>query len=304
MTIQDLYNQIVINSITDSLIVFKNSESSFLANQYIDEISKKRGMDITYIDSFDGLVSDAFSLFDDEDVGGTDGLLVHYTDDLTDASICDVKNLIIVTNKISSKEVQSKLSQYVVEVPKLLDWQIQDYAHSLGEGVDKKDIELLLTLYGKNILRLEQELSKLQQFSPNERKYLFKDMIKDGSFSDTSTYTVFNFTNALIKRDIDMVSKLLAEMDRMDTNPFGILTILMNNFRNLILVRGMLTPTPENTGIDSKKFYAIRKTETPFTLEQLVKIFDLLCGLDLKVKTGEMPTEIMVDYIMLKILTM
>ena len=152
MTIQDLYNQIATNSITDSLIVFKNSESTFLANQYIDEIAKKRGLDITYLESLSGLVSDAFSLFDDTESTPQEGLSVYYTDDLTDISICDVKNLIIVTNKISSKEAQSKLAHCIVEVPKLLDWQVQDYVYSMGDGVDKKDLELLLTLYGKNIL--------------------------------------------------------------------------------------------------------------------------------------------------------
>jgi DNA polymerase III delta subunit len=90
----------------------------------------------------------------------------------------------------------------------------------------------------------------------------------------------------------------------MDTNPFGILTILLNNFRNLILVKANMNPTPENTGLDSKKLYAIKKTTTPFTVEQLTIIFEMLCNIDLKVKSGELPTEIMVDYIMLKILTM
>jgi DNA polymerase III delta subunit len=304
MTIKDLFNQIQLNRIEDSLIVFKNSDTPFLANQYIESIASIRGMDVVYIDTLDGLVSDAFSLFDDEVEKKENELLVYYTDDLSTCSISDVTNLIIVTNKISSKEVQSVLSDYIVEVPKLMDWQIQDYAYSMGDGVDKQDIELLLSLYGKNILRLDQELSKLQHFSPNERKYLFKDMIKDGSFSDTTTYTVFNFTNAIVAKDIETLSKLLLEMNRMDTNPFGILTILLNNFRNLILVKANMNPTPENTGLDSKKLYAIKKTTTPFTVEQLTIIFEMLCNIDLKVKSGELPTEIMVDYIMLKILTM
>jgi DNA polymerase III delta subunit len=284
--------------------VFKSAESPFLPNQYIDAISKLRGLPITYIDSLNGLVSDAFSLFDDEVEQKADELLVYYTDDLSDGEISDVKNLIVVTTKISSKEVQSKLSDSIIDVPKLAEWQIQDYVYSMGEGVDKQDIELLISLYGKNILRLEQELSKLQHFSPNERKYLFKDMIKDGSFSDTTTYTVFNFTNAVITKDIESLTKLLPEMSRMDTNPFGILTLLTNNFRNLILVKANMNPTPENTGLDSKKLYAIRKTTTPFSVEQIVRIFSLLCEIDHKVKIGEMPTEIMTDYIMLKILTM
>jgi DNA polymerase III delta subunit len=303
MTIKDLFNQIQFNEVKDSLIVFKNSENQFLANQYIESIANSRGMKITYIDTLDGLISDAFSLFDDEVDKKDDELLVYYTDDLSNSSIIDVTNLIIVTNKISSKEVQSTLSNYIVEVPKLLDWQIQDYAHSMGEGVDKQDIELLLSLYSKNILRLDQELSKLQHFSPNERKYLFKEMIKDGSFSDTTTYTVFNFTNALVARDIETLSKLLLEMERIDTSPFGILTLLLNNFRNLILVKANLNPTTDNTGLDSKKLYAIKKTSTPFTVEQITIIFEMLCNIDYKIKSGELPTELMVDYIMLKILT-
>lgn len=303
MTIKDLFNQIQFNEVKDSLIVFKNSENPFLANQYIESIASSRGMKITYIDTLDGLVSDAFSLFDDEIDKKDDELLVYYTDDLSNSSIIDVTNLIIVTNKISSKEVQSSLSNYIVEVPKLLDWQIKDYAYSMGEGVDEQDIELLLSLYSKNILRLDQELSKLQHFSPNERKYLFKEMVKDGSFSDTTTYTVFNFTNALITRDIGTLSKLLLEMERMDTNPFGILTLLINNFRNLILVKANLNPTVDNTGLDNKKLYAIKKTSTPFTVAQITTIFEMLCNIDYRIKSGELPTELVVDYIMLKILT-
>ena len=303
MTLQELQQRIQLKDLTDGLLVFKNSENSFIANQYIKEIAVIRGLEIQYIDDLSDVVTDSFSILGNEEEKPTE-LRVFYTEDLDDTSVKNTKNLIIVTNKISSDSVEECLSTKIVSVPKLQPWQIKDFVYSMCEGADTSDLELMLGLYGNNIYRLTQEVDKINLFTESERKYLLKDMIRDGAFSDASSSTIFSITNAIQNKDIQTLSKLSTEMSKIDMNPFGMLSILLKNFKNIIMVKLLKNPTPESTGMDSKQIYAIQKSTVNYSQKQLIQIFRLLSDIDSQVKSGTLPTDMVVDYIILKILTM
>lgn len=306
MTIQELKSHIENNSVTDAPLIFKDDEDMFLSNQYIKAISKCRNLRVNYIQDLSEVTNDGFDFFGFETDEQPDCLNVLKTQVYSwgGAQIARATNLIVVVTKFADKDVEKALSDHIVVMPKLEDWQIRDYVYSVCEGVNHKDLDWLMSLCGKNICRLQQELDKLMLFNIDERKYLFDSFIRDGAMDDLSSYNIFNFTNAIASKDMLTLKSIYKEIERADITDFYLLSILLKNFRNIVLVQLNSNPTPETTGLDSKQLYAIKRIPRVYRSDQLVNIFTFLCDIDRQVKEGELPASLVVDYLTVKILSM
>ena len=305
MTIQELKTQIEAGKVTDELIILKDTEDNFISNQYIKAISRVKKQKINYVDSIDELLADSsslFSMFQEKD----DTCLNVLKSEVfiwVDPRIARLTNLIIVVSKFSDKAIEKQFEKYVVTVPKIEEWMLKDYVYSITEGVAHKDLDWLMQLCGTNYARLQQELDKVSLFREDERRYLFDDLIRDGAFDDLSSYSIFNFTNAVTSKDLAAIKSVYKELSRMDVNEFGLLTILLKNFKNIIMVQLNSNPTPENTGLDGKQLYTIKKIPRVYSATQLVDIYTMLLDVDRQIKSGELPTDILIDYLITKILS-
>lgn len=306
MTIQELKHEIESGTVSGKPLIFKDDELMFLSKQYISAISKVKQLKINYIQSLYEVVSDSYSFFtcDNDDNGSCLNVLYTPVYEWGNIDISRTTNLIVVVTKFADKETEKSLSDYTVVMPKLEDWQIKDYVYSVCEGIDHKDLDWLISLCGNNIGRLQQELDKLTLFSEIERKYVFDSFVRDGSMDDLSSYNIFNFTNAITSKDFSTLKSIYKEIERVDITDFYLLTVLLKNFRNIVLVQLNSNPTPETTGLDSKQLYAIKRIPKVYSPDQLVKIFEFLCDIDRQVKEGELPAELVVDYVTVKILSM
>ena len=304
MTIETLKSQIEENKVTNDLIIFKNADNSFIAKQYTRAISKLVNKPINIIEDLNSIAPDKFSLFDVED--NNDDFLNVFIDDKLEyipQSFRQISNTIIIVNSID-KSIEKDWEQFIVKVPKLETWQLKDYAYSICEGVKQSELDKLISLCGNNIERLQSELDKVLLFTPTERPFVFDSLLSDGSIEDLTNYSIFNVTNAITHKDIDSLKNIYKEIHSVDINEFGLLTLLHKNFRNIISVQLTNNPTPESTGLEGKQLYAIKKIPRVYTPEQLVNIFTFLGDIDRKVKNGELPTDIMIDYMITKILSM
>lgn len=305
MTIEVLKNQIETNSVTDSVLIFKDSEDNFVSNQYIQAIARSKNLKINYIEDLSDVIQDTSSIFIDATAISEPVLSVLKSDIYLwgDRFPPSLKNVIIVVSKFSDKAVEKALQEYIVQIPKLEDWMIKDYVYSTTRGIEHDHLDTMIQLCGKNYHRLQNELDKLYLFNETERKYVFDAMLHDGALDDLSSYNIFNFTNALVSRDYAQLKSIIKELERVDVNEFGLLTILIKNFHNLIMVQTNSNPTPESTGMDSKTLYAVKRLPRCFNSDQLVRIYLSLLDMDRQVKFGELPTEMMIDYIVIKILS-
>ena len=304
MTLQELKLAIESGTIPDNLIIFKNSESSFIAAQYIRAIAVKKNLEINYVEDLKSVLKDYGSIFNSIDLETDSILNVYKVDTLKHIphSLAQINNLIIITNKIEDKEVENLFSSYIINVPKLEDWQWKDYVYSLCEGVEPSNLDWLLNIC-KDTDRLHNEVQKISLFNAGERKYLFEDLIRDGFLDDLSSFNIFNIINMICRKDLDSLRNIILDLDKIDINEFGLLTLLTKNFKNLISVQLSFNPTPESTGLDTKQLYALKKMPKVYSQDQLVNIYSFLCDIDRQVKSGELPSEIMVNYLITKILT-
>ena len=260
-------------------------------------------MNIVYIDSLDEVSRSSNELFFNEEVSD-DRLYVHKCQklDYDNESLFQQSNVIVCTNELTEK-TKKMFSRFVYEFPSLEDWQIKDYAYSLLEGMDTAHIDALIKRCKGDIFRLDQEIRRLALFAPTERESVFRQFIRDGIYLDLSDYTIFNFSNAIARKDLDTIVKIYKQMQYIDITDMYLYTVLWKNFRNLILTQLQPIVTETTTGLPTKQLYAVKKIPRVYSQKQLVKIYEMLTSVDKRVKNGELPTEILVDYLTVKILS-
>lgn len=300
MKIEELKNKIESGAKFEDFLIFELSDNDFIAMQYIKEIARQRNLDIEFSYSIESLMQstlDIFSLDSSEDV-----LTVIRVDEIKEKIVRQPNNTFVLCKKCSKE-----LKDFCVKVPKLEKWQIKDYVYEQCEGISEKNLDWLLDACHYDIYRLEQEVSKIRIFPPKERKYLFDDFILDGIYSDLSTNGIFDLSNAIQNRDLEKVKSILKDMitakNAVNIDSFGLLAVLLNTFTNLIKVWLSKYPTEESIGLKSNQIWAINKLRRTYSKEQLIKIYNFLTDIDRQIKVGELPTEIMTDYIVLKVLS-
>lgn len=293
------------SKLSDIRFIFVNSEDSFLSNQYINAIAQKNELKIITVEEIRSLIPNDNDIFGIGDVIDETCLYVYKVDKFEekDSDIMKIKHLIIVCDKIDS-ESKEIFKELVIEMPKLETWQIKDYAYSIADGVNTKKLDWLLTVSNNNIHRVHNELSKLTPFIPKERDYVFDMMVEDDAFVDLSNFVIFDLSNAIIKKDIKTIAKILEDIKKIDVEPLGLQVILTNQFRNIISVQMSPNASAEKLGMNPKQFYAISKYSCGYyTREQLVEIFDVVSKCDYLLKNGDVPNDKLVDYMILHILS-
>lgn len=91
----------------------------------------------------------------------------------------------------------------------------------------------------------------------------------------------------------------------MDKDKLGILllSILVRGIRNIIGIQTGINTTPESLGISDKQFYAVKKRNCGYyTLDKLIKIYEMLTNLEYQYKFGGLTQENLADYIVVKML--
>lgn len=302
MDITNVKRQIECGNVKDTFIIFKGEET-FIARQYYRAISQCLNKPIQYIDSLDIYENDSKNIFGQDSFD--DCLNVYVTDkfEYNYKNLLNKNNLIIVTKKVE-KDTESIYNNFIINVPDLEEWCIKDYVYSLLEGVDTKYLDWLIKNCKNNIDKIQNEIDKLICFEPIQRQTIFEDMLNDNAFSDITDKTIFDFTNALQKRDLNTLKYIYEDIDVMDVEDLGVVTILYKNFIKLLNVWGSKNPTPENTGLSSKQIYAIRKSPKVWNIKQLVRIISFLTNIDYMLKSGKLVNINIRDYIVLKILSM
>lgn len=303
MKLEELKQQIESSTLDDQLIIFVNNENTFLSNQYITEIARIKRLPIEYLENLNFLKKSSFDIFGMSAMTSNSTLRVYKTDKISELStaVFSETNLIIVCNKFELED--ATFSRYVIKLPKLEEWMIKDYVYSLLEGIQQKDLDWLVKVCDNNIERLDQEISKLSMFDPRQRQTLFRDFVDEHMLGDLSEYTIFNITNAIQAKDKQTLKTILPEIQNIDVEAVGLVKVLWQNIKKLISVWMTPNPTPENTGLKSNQIYAISKLPRVFTPQQLIDSFECVSNVDYQLKSGDLPAELIVDYLIIKILS-
>lgn len=300
MELKELKEKILNKTLQFNLLIFKYESDTWLVNQYIDEISKLFDLKINYVEDLETL-SNVNSDFFFGDL--SNDLNVLWLEELNTniANKEDLKTSIIKVNKID-KDIESELKEYIVNFPKLVGWQLEDYANVELKGMREDAISWLSNLIGENPYRLENEIEKINIFEEKDRMDIFLALNNDGCYNDLNNFNVFNLINAIAKRDFNNVISVLKIKDNIDLEPMGLITLLIKQFRNIIDIQMSNNPTPDKLGLAPKQFNAIRYLCGKYNNDRLIYIYDLLTSIDYRLKSGLLDNDRIIDYVVCNIM--
>lgn len=281
MNLQELKAHIENNTLKENLLIF-TGDGDFIFKQYLHKYVTDNSLDIKYIESIDEISSSNMFAFSSN---------VLYL----------LETEIFITEPASHNRVwvrckknKSKIDS--IELPKLEEWQLEDYIKSKCTNLQDSEVKELLKCYKDNPFRLDLELDKIS--ITGTYKY-----IKDQLYTDVANYMIFDLTTALVKRDKKKVSDILVEIEHIDVEPFGLLTLMTKNFRQLIDIQLAINPTAKTVGVSDKQFWVLKKYNSGYyNREELVKLYKWLLDIDKRIKSGELDTKYLNDYIITKII--
>lgn len=289
MDVRDLKNKIENNTLDDSLLILKYSDNKFLCYHYLSYIIKNTNKNKVYINSLSDLQASE-DLFD----ASTSDIYILDVDDLKEYPTEELKNVIIIC-----KTLPKDLTVDYIEIPKLLTWQIEDYAKMRLPGLSNDEVLWLCQNSKYNIYRLDKECSKLEIFTPGFQKILFKQQNEENVFCDLNSATLFNLTSNVIKRDIQGMNDILKNRMYIDLEPAGFITVLIKEYYKLLTVFSTNNWNSSLSNIISEKQFKYFKAvyTKMYTLSSLVKIYELLNSIDYKLKNGDLEYDRIIDYV-------
>lgn len=294
MDIKELKSRIESGKIDDSPLILKYSDNKFLCKHYVNNIARVRNKIILYVSSIEDLIDDS-NLFEMEDIY----LRVLDVEDLKEYPTEEMKNLIVIC-----KSVPKDLTLDYIDMTKVVNWQIEDFVRYRLSGLTDDQLKWLCESCKYDIYRLDNECKKLEIFLPALQKTLFDEQARDNSFCDLSSKTIFNLTESIVKKDINGIKEVLFNRNYIDIEPAGLVTILIKNYYKIILTITSTGWVEAMSSLISEKQYKYFKAVYAklYSLSQLVKIYEILTGIDYKLKSGQIDYNNTIDYLLIKIL--
>ena len=279
MDIKELKNKIELKILNDSPLILKYEDNKFLCYHYINAIARDKNLTKLNINSINEISNDDNSFFEET----SHYLYVLDVEVLNDAIMADYKNLIVVT-----KEIKKDSPVDFTEIPKLLNWQIEDFMKMRLPGLSEEEILWLCKIANYNIYRLDFEASKLEIFPSGQQKILFQELNADNAYCDLNPLNIFNFTNAVIKKDLNTLNDILSNLRYIDIEGVGLISIFTKNIKNIIDIQMNPYATADSLEMSPKQFAAIKYNVGKFSNQQLINMFDFLTSLDLRLKRGDL----------------
>ena len=292
MTLPEVKQYLTDNQNIDKMLIFKCEDTDFIGMQYTKKLAEIRNADIINIESLNEIP--ASNPFIEEN------LIYLYKCDNFDEVIEENKQLIIITKKLS-KDVLKELSDYIVIVPKLENWMTEDFIKLNCSGLDNEMVSWFVANYDNDIYKILLEIDKLKIFPPDTRKYLFEEFYNNGVFDSLDKNNTFTLSNALQNKDKNSLIQVLSKNNEIE--PMAALSLIQSNLKKLCKVWLNKAPNSDNTGLKSNQIWAINNLPRTYTKEQLIKAFEIVSGLDRRIKAGEFPIELTTDYIVVKLMS-
>lgn len=295
MTLQELKKEILDNTLDLHMIIFKYDDSAFLVNSYIKRIRDNKGLSIINVNSLNEIFDIENNVFEDS---SKNLYLLDVDEFQDDLSKYNFNNLIIKTKKVTEKNSE----QFVVKFDKPEDWQVEEYVKVCLPGLNEAERLWLCEITNHDINRLDLECKKINIFDKSMQRSIFEELNTDNMYEDLNSMTIFNFTNAIIKRDLKKVKDILKDINNIDIEPVGLVTILYKNFKNILNIQMNSRATPESLKLSPKQFAAIKRNCNVYNNDKLINTFKLLVSIDYKLKSGLLDNNKIIEYLLVNIL--
>ena len=116
-------------------------------------------------------------------------------------------------------------------------------------------------------------------------------------FPQSKDKSIFELADDILSGDRDAVKRLLGKTDELGIEPVALSAVLYNKVRSMLIVGFSQNLTEESTGLKNKQIYAIKQKLAGKKASDLIKQFDILCDVDVKLKKGLLRSDQLIDYL-------
>ena len=293
MNLIELKRSIESQLVPNDFIIFLCEENSFIADQYIKAICDINNLTKTDINNLQEQTS-ALSLV----LGGNEELRVLKVDNF-DEVVSDYSSLtdtIVVCNKID-KKISKFVEDYVIKVPKLVDWQVKSYIKLICPTLVDEEVDWLYKATGGDIYRIVNEIDKLLLFPTIERKEIFNEL-RYGKDSDLYALDIFELVDAIVRNNKPIVLNYLRRANTM-YEFMSLVSLTLKKAKDILMTRKDSNRTASEVGMNIKQWNAISKIYSGFPEARLEELITFLSKIDLKVRQGtfeSLSKDTLIDY--------
>lgn len=279
MELRELKNKILAQEALSFPLLFINYDNDYLIKSYVKKIAENNSLTIKEIESIKEMVDIESGMF--KEVEYLYIYKLNKDDNLSKEQLRDYKIILISDTDIKDSDIEK------VVFNKLENWQIEAYVQALLPGLDNQEASWLCKNAKYDIWRLDNEASKLNIFDKKDQSKILMAINDDNGYVDLNELTIFNLSNAIMNRDMLGIKKVVEDIDNIDVEGTGLVTILLKNFLNIINIQTNSKATAQSLGMSEKQFRYLQYNQcNKYSNEELFNIYNFLTDIDYKLKSG------------------
>lgn len=280
MTLKELKKEILENTFGDDLLILVCQDDTFLAETYIDAICEKKSLAKRYTQTLAETVESALALVMDF----SSDLSIVKTETFSERSddYSEYKNCVVICKKLD-KSVMKNVEPFVVQIPRTLDWQAEDYVCVKCPGLSEKDAAWLWEAAEGSVSRIDNALNLLLLVDEKARSGALHSVCSD-MFAKKQVY---DLVDALIRQDSEAAAAFVRHSDDYtNLDPVGLTTLTLSKFRNIALLCYRSGVKEADLGLSNGAIWHIKNDNRAVSMTYIQKAIDFLSEIDLKLKAN------------------
>ena len=179
---------------------------------------------------------------------------------------------------------------------------IEDYIKDRGYKIDKYNLDYLVELLGNDINNINNEIDKIILYLSDD-KVISREVI-DKLVSDNIDNIMYEFTNAVLDKDYDKISKMYNDFKIENVGYDYLIGSLGNALRGALVIKILYNQGNSNSEIakfiGKKEFYIKKMIERlyNYTVDDLCILIDKLGIIDREYKSGKSNIDMLELYLL------
>lgn len=306
------------------LIVGEDQE---LINFYLNKIMKEIGLDEEKKINYDMNTSSISDILDEVSMislFSSEKVVIGYNFDISkindndrDYLIRYLNNnnsndryIILIAGKVDGRSKDYKIFKDKFKIIDLLQVDngkdiykyVEDYIKDRGYKIDKYNLDYLVELLGNDINNINNEIDKILLYL-NDDKVISREVI-DKLVSDNIDNIMYEFTNAVLDRDYEKISKMYNDFKIENVGYDYLIGSLGNALRGALVIKILYNQGNSNNEIakfiGKKEFYVKKMIERlyNYTVDDLCMMIDKLGIIDREYKSGKSNIDMLELYLL------
>lgn len=218
--------------------------------------------------------------------------------------------ILCITNLDKRSKFYKKFKDDIIWFEKLdeemlIKYMINDLKEM--ENLRRSEMKTFLGICDFDYSRMLNELDKIRNYAEYESiepSEAYRILKQSGAFYEPIGDITFKFTDSIIERKANKSLEYSIKAKNIGESEILTLSVLYNGFKNVLMYQGLGSDKKEpskRTGLTPWQIKQAKEKSGYYLDEELLVIVKLIQEIDYGIKTGLMPIELSIDYLLIKI---